>query len=111
MLNLPHVKEYVAGWKKAKSLEDDKVYYFKLCDGFNEEKTGARIKLEYRQALHRRINQRGGEEWRNHPVKGETDMYRDQYNLHNWLQKRIICRRLNTPKLQRRFAHLLWKED
>ena len=111
MLNLPNPKAYAKAWKQAKNLTDDVTYNVKLANWYSESLSAYQIRQQFRDALNRRINQRGGEEWRNHPVKGETDMYRDQRALHNWLQKRIICRRLNTPKLQRRFAHLLWSEE
>ena len=73
--------------------------------------TGAEIMEQFRHRMNQWINHSAGEDWRNEETPEEIDMRRDERDLHNWLQNRIVCERLRVPSLQKRFGHLLWKED
>jgi hypothetical protein len=107
LIDSPQAGRYVIAWRKAKSLNPEQTYF---VDN-SRYATGAELQKEFLVALQHRINTRGNEEWRNIITQAEIELFRDQQDLHNWLQKRIICRRLRTPKLQRRFASLLFTED
>lgn len=76
------------------------------------ELDAAEWKREKERALDARINAKGGIEGRGRKWSWEyqTDLMRDARALHDWLQKRIIVRRLNTPALNARFKHLLYKD-
>ena len=45
---------------------------------------------ECQSALHSRINQRAGEDWRNETSQKVIDFRRDQRMLHDWLRHRIV---------------------
>lgn len=65
---------------------------------------------EFRQALDRRINDKGGivQRGRKYDYLYQLNMQRDQRALHDYTQRRIRgVYRLSTPELQKRFGHLL----
>jgi len=66
---------------------------------------------QVREAIHHSINRNAHEEWRNTETIEEIDEHRDARDLHNWLQNRMICRRLRSPRLQKRFGHLLFRDE
>jgi len=107
LIDSPQAGKYVRAWRKAKSLNPEQKYFIDK----SRCATGEELQREFLTALQRRINARGDQEWRNIITQAEVELYRDQQDLHNWLQRRIICRRLRTPKLQKRFASLLFQED
>lgn len=73
--------------------------------------TGAEIVQQYRQSINERINTKAGESWRNTLTQAEIEASRDARNLHRHLVHKGICRRLTNPKLQKRFEHLLYKDE
>lgn len=70
--------------------------------------TGAEIVAQYRLDLHRRINARGGEAWRNERTIRDSDYLLDAIDANT---PRRIIRRFRIPKLNRRLAHRLFSED
>ena len=73
--------------------------------------TGADIRREFRQSIHERINTRGGQDWRNQTTEREHAARRDCRAIRARVTERVIVRRLETPALNRRFAHLLYTDD
>jgi hypothetical protein len=102
------VRDYIVAIKFAKSYPDTM-----FAEGLNQwwPVTGKQIYSDYVRSIHERINARCGESWRNFTTQKEIEEKRDSLMLQDWLQKRLICRRLNTPKLNARLQHLLYKED
>lgn len=102
------VRDYIVTIKFAKTYPDTK-----FAEGLYQwwPVTGKQIYSDYIRSINERINSRGGESWRNYETQKEIEEKRDSLMLKDWLQKRIICRRLNTPKLNTKFQHLLYKEE
>ena len=71
--------------------------------------SGADIRKDFIRSIHARINDKANEGWRNGDTISETEERRDAKALHDWLQHRIICRRLTSKRLQKRFGHLLFE--
>lgn len=107
LIDSPQAGKYVQAWRKAKALNPEQTYF---VDN-SRYATGRELQREFLTALQHRINARGDQEWRNIITQAEIELQRDCYDLHNWLQRRIICRRLRTPKLQKKFSSLLFRED
>lgn len=63
----------------------------------------------FRRALDRRINSRGGHEEFNDPLP--VGLVRDAHRLDDIRQRRVRVYQLETPRLARRFAHLLASSD
>jgi hypothetical protein len=103
------VPDYVAQLKKVFENDPDTEYVHGLA-GFWPT-SGAAIRREFRQSIHERINTRGGQDWRNHATEREHAARRDCRAIRARVTERVIVRRLETPALNRRFAHLLYTDD
>jgi hypothetical protein len=73
--------------------------------------TGADIRSQFRASIHDRINTRAGEAWRSTMTDREHNERLDCYDIRAHCQTRVIIRRLRTPRLNRRFAHLLYTDE
>ncbi len=96
-------------------------------EAFAITKAGGRVKLfmtditgmdltewraEFMRALHRRINLKAGEpKWRKMDYSYQIQFVRDQYRLHDRINKRIRVYQFETREVRRRFGHLLSRYD
>ena len=101
------ISSYIQAIKTAKA-NPERMFNEGLCQWWPVN--GAQIYRDYLKSINERINNRAGESWRNYKTQDEIEEERDSRSLCDWLQKRIICRRLNSPRLQKRFEHLLFKD-
>lgn len=80
-------------------------------DAWRQPATVRDIRTEMRSALDRRINARGGQEWRNDTTALDIDLRRDQSDLDDILRRRIRVYQFRTDTCRHRFGHLLANRD
>lgn len=78
-------------------------------DSFGRSRRLVEIRRDCWRALDRRINIRGNEAWRNTPP--DVEMLRDAANINAIRAIRLRVYQIATPKLARRFGHLLASRD
>lgn len=110
LASLPEPGRYVSAWKKV--LVTPSTVSFDL--GFPRGAVPRdQVLQEFREALDRRINHRGGirHVGRKHSEIYQTELMRDAYALHDRLTKRVRVYRFACPEVNRRFGHLLARYD
>lgn len=103
---LPDKGAYVAAWKRLNAMPDDgrvNVSWDRSCEPV------ADVKRDFRRALDKRINLRGGMPEANVPI--DINLVRDARALDDRLVRRIRVYRFDSPKMNRRFGHLLASRD
>ena len=111
LANSKHVQiaEYTRSIRAIIAADPDIVYPHGLTTWWPT--TGAEIRAQFRHSIHDRINTRAGEPWRSTITDKEHDERRDCSDIRAHCQNRVIIRRLRTPRLNTRFAHLLYTEE
>ena len=76
-------------------------------DPWRHNATVREIRNEARVALHKRINERGGMDWRNWTTDREVETRRDAHDLHDIIRARLRVYQFRTRRVGARFGHLL----
>lgn len=80
-----------------------------MSDWHRVRKPAGQVRVEARAALDRRINARGGAEWRNEPI--DIDLIRDARDLDDITRRRIRVYQFRTAFMRARFGHRLARHD
>lgn len=103
LAKLPLRGAYVAAWKKVlrapPGTEFRKDWHTVL--------TVEEAKAEFSSCVNRRVNERGGEGWRNTRTDLEISFRRDQRRVMEILSSRIRHYQFETEECRNRFGHLL----
>ena len=79
------------------------------ASGFPSLGFSFQVRAQFRKALDKRINSRGGNDADNEPM--DIELVRDARALDDMLQRRIRVYQFATPMMRARFGHLLARHD
>ena len=108
--NYPKAGAYVRLWQRIREADPDTPTQ---CPETRRNLKVADLQRTYRNALHNRINSRGGIHFvgRKHSDHYQSNMRHDCRAVREWVNDRIIFRQLINPDIRARFSHYIWTDD
>ncbi len=107
LAQLPFPGEYARAWRTLKALPDDTLVNWTWLG----PKPAAELREEFTAAMMKRINERGGEQWRNVEMMNDVNARRDQRDVRAHVNDRVIVRQFRTKWARKRFAHHIFVDD
>jgi hypothetical protein len=102
---LPEKGAYVAAWKRLNAMPVDG----QVSVDWMGPRPVAQVRRDFRLALDRRINLRGGMPEANVPI--DIGLVRDAYRLDDILKRRVRVYQFESELARKRFGHLLASHD
>lgn len=114
--NYPQPAAYVRLWRAIKALPADApITHPRLIKAAyaNLPTDAVGLTANFVDALHNRINSRGGLKMRGRRWAElyQVDLMRDQLDLHNKVRHRVVVRQWRTDIVRKRYSHLLHKPE